>query len=186
VSGPGPEAPRAGLGASRRPVGYVSARMATAVFIGFWVVVGLGLLFVSLRGGPRGAREALHGQSRTGRRLTAVGVAIVVAVFALIVPGVLLAGDANKAKYKSVELSSSEKAGRDVFHSQCSSCHTLKAADGAGKVGPNLDELKPPRSLVLDAVLHGRMRGQGTMPARVVTGTDAADVAAFVSKVAGR
>jgi mono/diheme cytochrome c family protein len=160
--------------------------MATAVFIGFWILVGLGLLFVSLRGGPRGAREALHGQSRAGRRFTALAVAVVVAIFALILPGLLLAGDANKSHYKSVKLTSSEKSGRELYNANCSSCHTLKAAEGEGKVGPNLDELKPPKSLVLDAVLHGRQRGQGTMPARVVTGTDAEDVASFVAAVAGR
>src|SRR5215218_1135085 len=128
--------------------------MATAVFIGFWVLVGLGLLFVSMRGGPRGAREALHGQSRTGRRLTAAAVAVVVAVFALVLPGILLAGDANKKKYKSVELTSSEKHGQELFSEQCSSCHTLQGAEGEGKIGPNLDQLKPPKSLVLDAILN--------------------------------
>src|SRR3954452_10703055 len=128
--------------------------MATAVFIGFWVLMGLGLLFVSLRGGPRGARDALHGQSRAGRRFTALAVAVVVAIFALVLPGLLLAGDADKSHYKSIQLTSSEKTGRDIYNANCSTCHTLKAVEDEGKVGPNLDQLKRPKSLVLDSVLH--------------------------------
>ena len=56
----------------------------------------------------------------------------------------------------------------------------------SGAIGPNLDKLRPPASLVLDAVSNGRARGIGTMPADIVQGKDARDVAAFVAKVAGR
>lgn len=162
--------------------------MAVAVFIGFWVVLALGLLFLSLRGGPRGAREALQSQSRGGRRFTMGAIALVCLIFGLLLPGVLLASntESSKEKYKSLELTHAEKKGRNVFAIQCSSCHTLKAAGADGKIGPDLDDLKPPKALVLDAVERGRQRGQGTMPARVVTGEDAEHVSAFVAKVAGR
>ncbi|MEA2255541.1 MAG: hypothetical protein QOG35_1586, partial [Solirubrobacteraceae bacterium] len=49
----------------------------------------------------------------------------------------------------------------------------------------NLDNLHPPRALVLDAIEQGRARGQGQMPAGLVDGQDAKDVAAFVVAVAG-
>ena len=52
--------------------------------------------------------------------------------------------------------------------------------------GPNLDQLKPPKALVLDAVLNGRQRGAGTMPAGLYTGQDAEDVASYVAAVAGK
>src|SRR5262249_26310090 len=42
----------------------------------------------------------------------------------------------------------------------CSGCHTLKAANATGTVGPNLDEKKPPRALILDRVTNGK----GVMP----------------------
>jgi len=37
-----------------------------------------------------------------------------------------------------------------------------------------------------DAIQTGRMRGNGTMPAGIVSGKDAQDVAAFVGAVAGK
>jgi mono/diheme cytochrome c family protein len=55
-----------------------------------------------------------------------------------------------------------------------------------GKVGPNLDQLHPPQALVIDAIRKGRARGQGQMPANLVDGQDAQEVAAFVAKVGGR
>ena len=39
---------------------------------------------------------------------------------------------------------------------------------------------------MLNAVALGRVRGAGTMPAQLVRGQDAQDVADFVSAVAGR
>ena len=53
-------------------------------------------------------------------------------------------------------------------------------------MGPNLDQLRPPKALILDAIQKGRARGQGQMPAGLVDGQDAQDVAAFVAAVAGR
>lgn len=43
----------------------------------------------------------------------------------------------------------------------CAVCHTLKHAGAAGKIGPNLDELKPDASRVEKAVRNGN----GQMPA---------------------
>src|SRR6187200_3712481 len=52
-------------------------------------------------------------------------------------------------------------AGKQVFESAgCASCHTLADAGATGAVGPNLDQAKPPASLVVDRVTHGK----GAMP----------------------
>jgi cytochrome c oxidase subunit I len=52
-------------------------------------------------------------------------------------------------------------AGKQVFASaNCGGCHTLGAAGSTGTVGPNLDQAKPPRSLVIDRVTNGK----GAMP----------------------
>jgi cytochrome c553 len=162
--------------------------MAVAVFILFWVIVAVALVFIGLRGGARGAREALQTQSRGGSRFTVGVIALVIIGFGIVLPLVLLIGnDRNTGrKYQSEKLSKADAHGRTLFAQQCSSCHTLNAAHAAGKVGPNLDSLKPPKALLLDALQHGRQRGNGTMPALLVTGKDAQDVADFVSKVAGR
>jgi cytochrome c5 len=51
--------------------------------------------------------------------------------------------------------------GKEIFDSSsCGGCHTLAAAGTSGAVGPNLDQAKPPRSLVVDRVTNGK----GTMP----------------------
>jgi len=50
--------------------------------------------------------------------------------------------------------------GKSIFTTSCSSCHTLSDAGTTGTVGPNLDEAKPPKELVVDRVTNG----QGAMP----------------------
>ena len=75
-------------------------------------------------------------------------------------------------------------AGKAVFTSAgCSGCHTLADANANGKVGPNLDQAKPPLSLVVLRVTHG----QGAMPSFKGQLSDAqiANVAAYVVKATG-
>ena len=42
----------------------------------------------------------------------------------------------------------------------CGGCHTMKAAGASGNVGPNLDDVKPSKELVIDRVTNG----MGVMP----------------------
>jgi len=74
--------------------------------------------------------------------------------------------------------------GKSIFKSQCSSCHTLKDAGATGTVGPNLDQLKPPFSIVQHQVINGG----AVMPAFKGKLTDAQirAVARYVSSVAGK
>jgi cytochrome c551 len=71
--------------------------------------------------------------------------------------------------------------GAEIFSSTCGTCHTLAAADAEGAVGPNLDDLKPDRDRVLNAIESG----PGSMPAGLLKGADAEAVADFVSENAG-
>jgi cytochrome c6 len=76
-------------------------------------------------------------------------------------------------------------AGKQVFETAgCVSCHTLKAANATGTVGPNLDDAKPSAALVVDRVTHGK----GVMPpfAGQLTPKQIQDVAAFGSSSAGK
>src|SRR6185369_3511946 len=50
--------------------------------------------------------------------------------------------------------------GKSIFTANCGSCHTLADAGTSGKVGPNLDDAKPPKDLVVQRVTNG----QGVMP----------------------
>lgn len=74
--------------------------------------------------------------------------------------------------------------GKKIFQAECSSCHTLKAANATGTIGPNLDQLKPAQSVVE----HQVEVGGGPMPA--FKGKLSADqitaVAQFVSQNAGK
>jgi cbb3-type cytochrome c oxidase subunit III len=51
--------------------------------------------------------------------------------------------------------------GKSIFSTNCSSCHTLKAAGAAGTIGPNLDQLKPSFPITQ----HQVEVGGGVMPA---------------------
>lgn len=164
--------------------------LATIAFLAFWVVVGLVLFFVALRGGPRGARATLQSQSRRGRRTAAVLFGVFFAAVGVAVPVLILVGNHDNASARvggmTIKLTKQEQDGRTIFGQRCASCHTLAAAHANGKVGPNLDQLAPPKALVSSTVQNGLQTEAGTMPAGIVQGTDVAAVAAFVAAVAGK
>lgn len=74
--------------------------------------------------------------------------------------------------------------GKNIFKSQCASCHTLKDAGTTGTVGPNLDQLKPPFSIVQHQVTNGG----AVMPAfkGKLTAAQITAVARYVSSRAGK
>jgi mono/diheme cytochrome c family protein len=173
-------------------------------FVIFWVVLGVGVVLVAMRGGPRGARNALHTESKAAQRaLTAV--IVVVCAFGLIVPALVLAfNGTHKASVGvgGLHLTAQQQKGRELFSHSCNLCHTLAAANAVGRTGPNLDVLIPTvagslppnspevkadrKAFVLSAILEGRARGKGQMPALLYQGREAEDVANFVATVAGR
>jgi cbb3-type cytochrome c oxidase subunit III len=75
-------------------------------------------------------------------------------------------------------------SGKDIFTANCGSCHTLADAGTSGKVGPNLDQLKPAFARVQKQVINGG----AVMPAFKGTLTPAQikAVAKYVSSVAGK
>ena len=164
-------------------------------FIVLWLALGLGVFFVAMRGGPRGARESLHTESKLGQRTVMALVAVVFA-FGLVVPALVLAfNGADKASVGSggVHLDAQEQHGRVLFSESCAVCHTLAATKSEGHVGPNLDVRLGSqiateagrRALVLSAIAEGRARGLGQMPARLYQGKDAEAIADFLAAVAG-
>lgn len=98
--------------------------------------------------------------------------------------------------------------GQKLFTASCGSCHTLQAAGTTGTIGPNLDNAfaasvaqgykqSSIENLVLDQIrlgsgtvvtyTTGKKFTPGTpMPANIVKGQDAIDVAAYVASVAGQ
>jgi cbb3-type cytochrome c oxidase subunit III len=102
------------------------------------------------------------------------------------------------------------QSGQQLFTANCGSCHTLSAAGTSGTIGPNLDnafaaDVKQgyPQSAIENDVLDQIRLGSGElatystgklgsfkvgtpMPANIVKGQDAIDVAAYVASVAGQ
>jgi cytochrome c6 len=70
------------------------------------------------------------------------------------------------------------KKGKAVFVTNCSTCHTLKAANARGTIGPNLDQKKPTYAKVVVRVTNGK----SAMPPykAILSKTQIQDVAAFV------
>jgi len=102
------------------------------------------------------------------------------------------------------------QSGQTLFKQSCGSCHTLQAAGTAGTIGPNLDDAfaasrqegfsqNSIENVVLDQIRLGSgslatyttvnngkgLTPQTTMPANIVKGQDAVNVAAYVASVAG-
>ena len=176
--------------------------VASTVFVLAFIALGLTVLFLAFGGGPRGARQQLHTQSRGGNRAVSIGVAVVALLIGIGVPALVMASNNNTESKRApggVKLTDAEQHGRTMFAKNCNTCHTLKASHGAGKVGPNLDALisgingatpaettKNRITFIKDAITNGRARGSGQMPAELLDGQDEQNVADFVAKVAGR
>jgi mono/diheme cytochrome c family protein len=162
--------------------------IAAVIFIVTFLLLGLGVLAFAF-GGRSGGRRRRGAPSRASRRFIAVTVTIVIVALGVAVPlaiAVVNKNDHAKSAPGGVDLDAAQANGRAVFGRYCATCHTLKASNAVGKVGPNLDVLHPPKGLILDAIANGRARGQGQMPAGLVDGQDAQDVAAYVAAAAGQ
>ena len=163
--------------------------MTTLVFVLIWVLLGLGLLIIALSGGPGGAVQRLQTQSRGGRKAAIVLFSIALVVLGFGVPAAVIAAMNNRDDIPEANVSNltaAEKHGRELFGQSCALCHTLKASNAVAEVGPDLDTLRPPKALVLDAIAKGRARGNGQMAAQLYTGQDAEDVASYVAKAVGQ
>lgn len=91
----------------------------------------------------------------------------------------------SKAPAREPETAPAAGPGKELFTQNCSSCHTLGAADANGTVGPNLDQLRPDVSTVQAAIKNGGT-GSGAMPANIVTGRQAQQLADYVAAAAGQ
>jgi mono/diheme cytochrome c family protein len=163
--------------------------MTTLIFVLVWVVLGLALLLIAFSGGPSGAMQQVMSQTRGARKLAIVLFSLLALALGVLIPAAVIAAVSNRddiPEANVTDLTEPEKNGRELFGRRCANCHTLKAANAVAAVGPNLDELRPTKDLVLNAIENGRARGNGQMAAGLYTGQDAEDVANFVAKAVGQ
>jgi mono/diheme cytochrome c family protein len=164
--------------------------MEVVAFILPFALLGGLVLFIAFSGGPGAAREAYLTR---GSRLFKVSMFFVYIAFGLAVPALVLADKGEEAggvgSLRSEGLSEDESLGKDLFRQTCSSCHSLAAVNARGVTGPNLDEIgigddESGRNRVLNAIENGGS-GQKRMPAGLLEGEEARQVADYVTKVAG-
>ncbi len=157
------------------------------LFLAPFILLGIGVLFVASSGGPGRAREAYLTRGGRGFRIALVllYVSLGIAVPALVIAGREESAGAGGA-LATADLPPDLEAGKDLFLETCNSCHTLDAANARGVTGPDLDELAPlDEERVLNAIEIGGT-GERRMPADLLEGEEAQEVAAYVARVAGR
>ncbi|HVF78142.1 MAG TPA: c-type cytochrome [Solirubrobacteraceae bacterium] len=112
----------------------------------------------------------------------------------------LLAAGLSACESDNVAKNADLIAGKKAFAQKCSSCHVLGRADAKGTTGPNLDESfrqalsegfgrDTIHGIVLSQIKHPANVPQDSpayMPAELVTGKAADDVASYVAAVAAR
>lgn len=106
--------------------------------------------------------------------------------FAVAVPYWAISKEGGAAS-SSEKVAASDNPSKDLFATNCGSCHTLARAGTDGVVGPNLDDLlgglPGQEERVLGAIQMGVL---GAMPAGILQGEQAKQVADFVARVAGQ
>ena len=152
-----------------------------------FVLVGIGVLFIAFAGGAGAAREMYL--TRGGKIFTLVIVVLYLAL-GVVVPAVVIASrgeaEGGVGALRTEEPTAQDENGKTLFVQNCKSCHNLDAVQATGVTGPDLDELGGiDRERVLNAIENGGT-GQGRMPAGILQGEDAEDVAVYVAKVAGQ
>jgi cytochrome c553 len=159
-------------------------------FLAPWILIGIGVIFVSFSGGPGAAREAYLTR---GRRAFGFLIVLVYIGIGVAIPAVVIASRGTR-EGNSVALESKKvrdqpadvRQGRTMFIESCSACHNLDAANARGVTGPDLDKIgKVTPSRVQSAIKIGGT-GQDRMPAGLLQGQNAKDVAAYVAAVAGK
>src|SRR6185503_9547635 len=124
-----------------------------------------------------------------------------------LVAAALLAAGCGTGGVASAGRQADTQSGQQLFTQSCGSCHSLQAAGTSGTIGPDLDNAFAaavaqgyPQSSIENVVLDqirlgsgeiatykngklGNFKQQTTMPANIVKGQDAIDVAAYVASV---
>jgi cytochrome c553 len=159
-------------------------------FLAPWILIGLGVIFVSFSGGPSAAREAYLTR---GRRVFGTSIVLAYIGIGIAIPAVVIASrgtrEGNSTDLSQVKLRDAKpdvRNGRTLFSETCAACHTLGAVNARGVTGPDLDKIGTVTPARVESAIKIGGTGQGRMPAGLLQGQNAKDVAAFVSTVSGK
>ena len=145
------------------------------------------------RGEQPDGREG-EGGAGQGERILCRAVTRPIAIGGLLA-AILLAGCGGEIKVP--ESDQTAHRGAELFHERCSGCHTFTQANAYGSKptgqlqggertnGPNFDVRHVAREDALFAIRNGGFSG-AIMPANVVTGRQAEEVADFLDKYSGK
>lgn len=115
-----------------------------------------------------------------------VSFALLAALLAVVIPLWAFSKDGS-----GEEMSAADEAGKELFVTNCGSCHILEQAGTDGIVGPNLDDRLasvPGAPVDLERILIAIETGlgNGRMPAGILQGALAVEVSEYVARVAGQ
>lgn len=125
---------------------------------------------------------------------------ILAVCLAVLIPLWAYLADADEDNLTGGRLPASLETGKDLFVTNCGTCHTLSAAGTDGNFGPDLDKLLAPTGPATDkatakgiservsnAITQGvDSSTPGRMPGEILAGEQASQVAAFVAQEAGK
>ena len=161
--------------------------MEVVLFLAPFVLLGVGVIFVSFSGGPGAAREAYLTKGGRFFRFTML---LLYAALGLAVPALVIASrepaEGGTPPLKHEEASADLEQGKELFRQTCASCHTLAAANARGVTGPDLDEIGEMTEERVKTAIEVGGTGQKRMPAGLLEGDDAEAVAKYLSRVAGK
>jgi mono/diheme cytochrome c family protein len=164
--------------------------MAVIGFLALWILVGIGVIFVSFSGGPGAAREAYLTR---GRRVFGLVIVLAYLGIGIAVPAVVIAsrgqreGNDTALSQKTIRDQPAYVArGRQLFIQNCAACHTLAAVNARGVTGPDLDKIGTVTPARVESAIKIGGTGQGRMPAGLLQGDNATAVARYLSRVAGQ
>jgi hypothetical protein len=159
-------------------------------FLAPWILIGIGVIFVSFSGGPGAAREAYMTR---GRRvfgllvvLTYIGIGIAIPAVVIASRGQKEGNDAALSQQTIRDQPAYVAQGRQLFTENCAACHTLAAVNARGVTGPNLDKIGTVTPARVESAIKIGGTGQGRMPAGLLQGDNATAVARYVARVAGK
>lgn len=157
--------------------------MLLTVFLVLWVAV------LASAAAAYGVRPTARSRTEPWPRWVWLACAIAALCLVVVIPVLSLnysSGERERQSKTGLVLTDEQVEGRNVFSSACKRCHTLADVNAVSTIGPNLDLLQPSYDLTYHAVINGRARGKGQMPAGLVGAEGASAVASYLEAVAGR